>query len=96
MEDVHFPEMIYAYHGTEVGEFRKMKLIYRNAQTTQLNCANVFFLQNSLCGSLYTYSQDEVILKYSWYRCWHHPEIGFINNILAIFYSCLTDLFTLR
>lgn len=91
MEDVHFPEVIYAYHGPEMGE-----LIYNNARTTQLNCANVFFLQNSLCGSLYTYSQDEVILKYSWYHCWHHPEIGFINNILAIFYSLLTDLFTLR
>lgn len=33
-----------------------------------------FPLQNSLCGNLYTYSQDEVIvLKYTWRHCWHHP-----------------------
>lgn len=29
MEDVHFPEVIYAYHGPEMGE-----LIYNNARTT--------------------------------------------------------------
>lgn len=98
MEDVRFPEVIYAYQGPEVGEFRKMKLTYMNAQTTQLNQTNVFFfLQNSLCGTISnSYSQDEVILKYSWYHCWYHPEKGFINSILALSYSCLIDLFTLR
>lgn len=46
MEDVRFPEVIYAYQGPEVGEFRKMKLTYMNAQTTQLNQTNVFFFSS--------------------------------------------------